>query len=165
MATVTLGGTPAKTNGSLPENGTQLDNYTLLKQDLSPISLADLKGKKVILNVFPSIDTGVCSASVRKFNEKAAGLDNTTVLSVSMDLPFALARFCGAEGIDNVVATSDFKSGGLVKALGLRLEDGGFEGLAARAVVVLDEEGKVSYTQLVDEIGNEPDYEAAIASL
>ena len=165
MAQITLGGNPANTNGDIPANGTQLSDHTLSKADLSPTSLSDYKGKKVVLNIFPSIDTSVCATSVRTFNQSAASLDNTVVLCVSKDLPFALARFCGAEGIENVETLSDFKAPGFAQELGVLITDGPFGGLNARAVVVLDTEGKIAYSELVPEVGQEPNYDAALAAL
>ena len=165
MAQITLGGNPTNTTGDLPSVGTSLANYQFTKHDMSSLELSSLKGKKVVLNIFPSVDTGVCAASVRKFNEKAAALDNTVVVCVSKDLPFALARFCGAEGIEAVEVTSDFRKPEFAKDNGLLIADSAFAGLDARAIIVLDEEAKVSYTELVPEIGNEPDYDAAIAAL
>lgn len=164
MAQVTLKGNPSNTNGELPSTGTALD-FTLTKSDLSEAKLDDFKGKKVVLNIFPSIDTSTCATSVRKFNEKAASLDNTVVLCISKDLPFAQARFCGAEGIENVVTLSDFRHPEFAEQLGIALKDGPLAGLDARSVVVLDEEGKVIHTQLVSEIVDEPDYDAALNSL
>ena len=165
MADITLGGNAIKTSGKLPENGTQAPDFTLVKTDLSTASLADFKGRKLVLNIFPSVDTGTCAASVRKFNEKASGLENTTVLCISRDLPFAQKRFCGAEGLDNVVSLSDFKDGSFGNSFGLTIENGPLAGLHSRAVLVLDEEGKVKYSQQVAEIADEPDYDAALAAL
>ncbi|MEM8566618.1 MAG: thiol peroxidase [Bacteroidota bacterium] len=164
MAQVTLGGTPVNTVGDLPEKGTQLD-FKLTKNDLSEISSDSYLGKKVILNIFPSVDTGVCATSIRTFNSKASSLANTVVLCISKDLPFAQARFCGAEGIENVETLSDFRHPEFSDASGTRFIDGGFEGLHARAIILLNEEGKVTYTELVPEVGQEPDYAAAIAAL
>ena len=165
MAKITLGGDPTNTNGNLPTNGSTIKDHTLTKRDMSLISLSEQKGKKVILNIFPSVDTAVCSASVRAFNEKAASLDNTVVICVSKDLPFAQERFCSAEGIENVVVASDFREPSFAKELGVVMTDGAFAGLNARAIVVLDEAGKVVYTELVSEVGEEPNYETAIAAL
>ncbi len=165
MANITLGGNPVHTVGSLPENGTKAPDFTLVKQDLSTTSLADFKGSKVILNIFPSIDTGTCAASVRKFNEKAASLENTKVICVSRDLPFAQTRFCGAEGIANVLTASDFKDGSFGADYGLTITDGPLAGLHSRAVVVINEEGNVVYTEQVPDIKDEPDYDNALASL
>ncbi len=163
MATTALGETPAHTVGDLPAVGVQAPKFTLVDAQLAELSSADLLGR-VVLNIFPSIGTGVCQASVRKFNELAAELDDTTVLNVSVDLPFALAGFCGAEGIENVTVASAFRSS-FGDDYGVRLLDSKFEGLLARAVVVVEEDGTVSYTQLVPNIGTEPDYDAVLASL
>tara|TARA_R110000850_G_scaffold109659_1_gene222761 strand:+ start:29925 stop:30428 length:504 start_codon:yes stop_codon:yes gene_type:complete len=162
MATITLGGNPSQTNGQLPEPGTPAPAFTLTRTDLSSASLSDYKGHKIVLNIFPSIDTGVCATSVRKFNEEAASLENTKVLCVSRDLPFAQARFCAAEGLHHVESLSDFKDGSFGKSYGIEIQDGAFHGLHARAVVVLNEEGRVVYKQLVPEIGHEPDYAEAL---
>lgn len=164
MATVTLKGNPIETVGSLPEVGSAAPDFTLVKHDVSETRLADYSGKKVILNVFPSIDTGTCAMSVRAFNEKAASLNNCTVLCVSKDLPFALGRFCGAEGIDNVTTASAFRSS-FGEDYGLTFTTGPLAGLLSRAVVVIDEQGKVSYTEQVSETADEPNYEAALAAL
>ncbi|WP_330441625.1 thiol peroxidase [Flavobacterium sp. C4GT6] len=165
MANITLGGNPIKTSGELPQNGTAAPEFTLVKADLSPVSLADFKGSKLVLNIFPSIDTGTCATSVRKFNEQAASLENTKVLCISRDLPFAQKRFCGAEGLDNVITLSDFKDGAFGNNYGLTIADGPLEGLHSRAVVVLDENGNVKYTEQVSEIADEPNYENALAAL
>ncbi len=165
MATITFGGNPITTNGTLPAVGTQAPNFNLVKTDLSIASLADYKGSKVILNIFPSIDTGVCAASVRHFNEKASTLENTKVLCVSRDLPFAQKRFCGAEGLDNVINLSDFVDGSFGKAYGLEINQGAFTGLHSRAIVILDENGVVTYTEQVPEIGHSPNFDAALAAL
>jgi thiol peroxidase len=166
MATVTLGGTPVNTHSDLPAIGSTAAEFTMTKNDLSPVNLSDFSGKRVILNIFPSIDTGICATSVRTFNQKAASLDNTVVLCISSDLPFAQGRFCGAEGIENAITLSTFRDGGaFATTYGTLLVDGGFAGLNARAVVVVDTEGKVVYTELVSEIGTEPDYQSALASL
>lgn len=164
MATVTFKGTPVKTYGELPNIGKFAPDFTLVKQDLSETTRKDYDGEKLILNIFPSIDTGVCAMSVRQFNEKVAGLENTVVLCISMDLPFAQARFCGAEGIENVITASAFRSA-FGEHYGVTLADGPLAGLFARAVVVIDEAGNVVYTELVPEIAQEPDYAAAIAAL
>ena len=165
MANITLGGNPIKTSGELPQNGTAAPEFTLIKTDLSPASLADFKGSKLVLNIFPSIDTGTCATSVRKFNEQAASLENTKVLCISRDLPFAQKRFCGAEGLDNVITLSDFKDGAFGNNYGLTIADGPLAGLHSRAVVVLDENGNVKYTEQVSEITDEPNYENALAAL
>jgi len=165
MATITLGGNPIHTNGELPKINTKAPDFKLVKTDLSVVSLSNFAGSRIILNIFPSIDTSTCATSTRTFNEKASGLDNTQVLCISRDLPFAMKRFCGAEGLNNVMPLSDFKSGQFGKDYGLEITDGNFEGLHSRAVVVIDENGKVIYTEQVPEIGHEPNYEAAFAVL
>ena len=164
MATVTLKGNPINTNGDLPASGQNAPAFTLVKADLSELNLSDMKGQKVVLNIFPSVDTPTCAQSVRTFNEKASSLDNTTVVCVSHDLPFAQARFCGAEGLDNVVTGSAFRSD-FAEQYGVKLVDGPLAGVTARAVVVINENGQVSYTQLVSEVADEPDYNAALAAL
>ena len=164
MATTALKGTPVNTVGELPAVGSAAPSWTLVGTDLGEVISSDLAGKRVVLNIFPSVGTGVCAAGVRKFNELAAGLDNTTVVCVSKDLPFALATFCGAEGIENVTALSAFRSS-FGEDYGVTLLSGGFEGLLGRSVVVLDESGTVTYTQLVPEISTEADYDAALAAL
>jgi thioredoxin-dependent peroxiredoxin len=165
MATVNLGGNPVHTIGNLPENGVAAPDFTLVKTDLSAVSLSDFKGTRLVLNIFPSVDTGTCAASVRKFNEQASALENTKVLCISRDLPFAQARFCGAEGLSNVVPLSDFQEGSFGKAYGVTFTEGPLKGLLSRSVVVVDEEGKVVYTEQVAETKNEPNYEAALESL
>ncbi|MGD9960456.1 thiol peroxidase [Nocardioides sp.] len=162
MAITALGGTPAHLVGELPAVGTPAPAFELVAADFSSVTLGS--GHRTVLNIFPSVDTGVCSASVRKFNELAAGLENTTVVCVSLDLPFALARFCGAEGIENVTTASAYRSS-FGHDYGVLLLDGKFDGLFARAVVVVDADGTVTYTELVPEIGTEPNYDAAIAAL
>ena len=164
MAETALGGNPVHTVGDLPTVGAPSPSFTLTKGDLSEVGAADYAGRRVILNIFPSIDTPTCATSVRKFNEYASGLDNTVVLCVSADLPFAQGRFCGAEGLSNVVTASSFRSD-FGDAYGVELADGKLAGLLARAVVVLDEAGNVVHSQLVPEIAQEPDYDAALASL
>jgi len=164
MAQTALRGNPVNTSGDLPSVGAQAPAFTLTQKDLSSLSNGDLAGKNVVLNIFPSIDTAVCATSVRTFNERAAGLDNTTVVCVSADLPFAQGRFCGAEGLDQVQTASSFRSD-FGTSFGVTLADGVLSGLLARAVVVLDEAGTVTYTELVPEIAREPDYDAAIAAL
>jgi thioredoxin-dependent peroxiredoxin len=164
MAITALGGNPVNTVGDLPEVGSKAPHWDMVDSSLAPLSAGELGGKRVVLNIFPSVDTGVCAASVKKFNEAAAGLENTQVICVSRDLPFAQARFCGAEGIENVTMASAFRSD-FGDAYGVRLVDGKFEGLLARAVVVTDADGVVLHTQLVPEIGTEPDYDAALAAL
>ncbi|MGM0442965.1 MAG: thiol peroxidase [Fibrobacterota bacterium] len=165
MATVKIDGTPAETIGTLPAEGTKAPGFTLVKSDLSETKLSDYAGKKIVLNIFPSIDTSVCANSVRTFNKEAASLENTVVLCVSMDLPFAAARFCGAEGIENVETASAFRSS-FGKDYNVAFAAGSpFEGLLSRSVVVINEEGDVVYTQQVPETVNEPDYDAALAAL
>lgn len=165
MADFKLKGNPFHTVGSLPAAGTQAPDFTLVGADLGPVTLGDLAGRKVVLNVFPSLDTAVCAASVRRFNEIAAGREGVTVLCVSMDLPFASGRFCTAEGIENVKSGSDFRDGAFGKAYGVRIADGPLEGLLARSVIILDETGNVMYTELVPETTQEPNYDAALALL
>ena len=165
MATVTLKGNEVHTVGELPAVGSEATDFTLTKNDLSTASLSDFKGSRVILNIFPSIDTGTCAASVRHFNQDAAHLDNTRVLCISRDLPFAQKRFCGAEGLDNVVTLSDFATGDFGKQYGLELADGPLKNLHARTVFVLNENHEIVYRELVSEITEEPDYEAALAAL
>lgn len=162
MATTSLGGNPVSTVGELPAPGDKAPAFELVGNDFSPVTLPE--GTRTVLNIFPSIATGVCSASVRKFNELAGGLDNTTVICVSNDLPFALDAFCGAEGIDNVVTASAFRSG-FGDDYGVRMIDGKWAGLLARSIVVVDTDGSVIYNQVVPAIGTEPDYDAAVAAL
>ncbi|MEG2078989.1 thiol peroxidase (atypical 2-Cys peroxiredoxin) [Chryseobacterium piscicola] len=164
MSTITFKGTPINTIGNLPEVGKNAQEFTMVAGDLSEKNLADYTGKRVVLNIFPSIDTGICAASARKFNEEASALDNTVVINVSRDLPFALSRFCAAEGLKNVETLSDFR-GNFGEDYGVTITDSAFKGLLSRAVVVLDEKSKVIYTEQVPEIGQEPNYEAATASL
>lgn len=165
MANITLGGNPVTTSGELPQTGTQAPDFKLVKTDLSTVSLADFKGSKLVLNIFPSVDTGTCAASVRKFNEKAGSLENTKVLCISRDLPFAQNRFCGAEGLDNVISLSDFRDGSFGQAYGLTVADGPLQGLLSRVIVVVDENGTVKYTEQVPDIKDEPNYENALAAL
>ncbi|TBX70146.1 thiol peroxidase [Flavobacterium silvisoli] len=165
MATITLGGNPIHTNGELPKKGSKAPDFQLAKTDLGYTSLADFKGSKVILNIYPSVDTGTCAASTRTFNAKASALANTKVLCISRDLPFAFKRFCGAEGLDNVICLSDFNTGKFGKDYGLEMTDGALAGLHSRVVIVLDENGTVLYTEQVAEIADEPNYELALAAL
>ena len=165
MAKITLKGTPIKTKGKLPKIGKKAPGFKLVKSDLSIARLKDYKGSKVILNIFPSLDTGTCAASVRKFNKEAANLENTKVLCISRDLPFAQARFCGAEGIENVETLSDFAKGKFGRKYGLIIKNGPLAYLHSRVIIVLNEEGVVTYTEQVPEIVDEPDYEAALAAL
>lgn len=164
MAQTAFKSEPVQISGDLPAVGEKAPEFTLTDGDLGEVTNETFAGKKVVYNIFPSVDTGVCAASVRHFNEDAAGLDNTVVVNVSRDLPFALGRFCAAENIDNAKIASDFRHG-FGEAFGVVQQNGPLAGLLARAVVVTDEEGKVIYTQLVDEITTEPDYEAALAAL
>ena len=166
MATVTFKkDLTIKLNGVLPAVGSQAPNFKGTKTDLSDVHLEDYRGKRVVLNIFPSVDTGVCAASVRRFNAEASKLENTVVLCISKDLPFAQARFCGAEGLDKVIPLSTFRSNCFTDGYGLLQTDGPLYGLLARAVVVIDEAGKILYTELVPEITQEPNYEAALAAL
>ncbi|MBP4137466.1 thiol peroxidase [Flavobacterium geliluteum] len=165
MASITLGGNPIHTSGELPTVGSQLADFKLVQNDLSTASLSTFAGKKLVLNIFPSVDTGTCAASVRKFNESASKLENTTVLCISRDLPFAQKRFCGAEGLENVVNLSDFKEGSFGKTNGLEILDGPLAGLHSRVVIVVDGDGKILHAEQVAEIANEPNYEAALAVL
>ncbi|EGJ99852.1 MULTISPECIES: thiol peroxidase [Dysgonomonas] len=165
MATVTFkNDITVNTSGQLPTVGSAAPEFALVKNDLSEVSLKDLKGKTVILNIFPSLDTGTCAASVRRFNKEAAALPNTVILAVSADLPFAAGRFCSAEGIDNVVPASVFRNASFAKDYGVLMLDGPLKGLLARSVVVIDANGKVVYTELVPEITNEPNYQPALAA-
>lgn len=165
MAKITLKGNPVNTIGELPAKGTKIKDFNLVAKDLSTKTLADFKGSRLILNIFPSIDTGTCAMSVRNFNIAAASLENTKVLCISRDLPFAQGRFCGAEGIENVVTLSDFATGAFGKDYGLEIADGPLKGLHSRSVVVVDENGMVTYTQQVPEIVDEPDYQSALDAL
>ena len=165
MAKTAFKGDPVHTRAELPPVGGPAPAFALTGTDLSDVSLDTYKGKRLVLNIFPSVDTGVCAASVRRFNELASGLDNTAVLCVSADLPFALGRFCGAEGIENVESASVFRSPEFGQEYGVLMTDGPLAGLLARCVVVVDETGKVTYTELVPEITQEPDYDAAVAAL
>lgn len=161
---ITMGGEEIHTAGVLPEVGTQAKEFSLADKDMNDKTLADFAGKNVILNIFPSVDTKVCSESVRTFNKEAADLENTVVLCISKDLPFAQERFCGAEGIENVVMLSDFRSD-FGEQYGVKIAEGAMEGLLSRAVVIVNPEGKVVYTEQVPELSQEPDYSAALASL
>ncbi len=162
MATVTLNGSPLLTCGELPYVGDACPPFTLTRTDLTELTSVDLEGQRVVLNIFPSVDTPVCAASVRAFNQRAAGLPDTVVLCISEDLPFAQKRFCGAEGLDRVEPASAFRHPAFGTALGLTLIDGPLRGLLARAVVVLAEDGTVVHAELVSDLGREPDYEAAL---
>ena len=165
MAAITLGGNPINTSGELPQVGSKAIDFKLVQKDLSIASLANFAGSKLVLNIFPSIDTGTCATSVRKFNASASKLDNTKVLCISRDLPFAQKRFCGAEGLENIINLSDFREGSFGKSYGLEITDSVFTGLHSRAVVVIDENGTVLYSEQVPEIASEPNYEAALAAL
>jgi len=165
MAQTKLGDSIVNTNGNLPAVGSVANNFSLAGIDLKEISLDQFAGKKVVLNIFPSIDTRVCAMSVREFNKRASELTNTVVLCISKDLPFAFKRFCGAEGINNVVSLSDFRNKGFSKNYGVEMIDGNMAGLLARAIVVIGEDGKIRHTELVPAIGQEPDYEAALAAV
>lgn len=161
MATVTLKGNTLNTIGNLPQNQLKAENIELVKTDLSALNFTDYLGKKVVLNIFPSVDTGVCAQSVRTFNKDLSSLENTVVICISKDLPFAQNRFCAAEGLNNVIMASDFRSD-FGEKYGVELTDGPLKGLLARAVVVLNEEGTIVYSELVPEITTEPNYEAAL---
>lgn len=165
MAKTAFKGNPVETSGSLPKIGEVAPEFKLVNSSLEEVKLSDFKGKNVVLNIFPSLDTGVCAASVRKFNEDASSLDNTVILGISSDLPFAASRFCSMEGIDNTIALSLFRDDSFAKDYGVLLMDGPMKGLTARAVVVVNPEGKVIYNQLVPEISEEPDYNSAIDSI
>ncbi len=165
MATITLKGNEFQTVGNLPEVGSKMKDFTLVAGDLSKKTLADFSGSKIIFNIFPSIDTGTCAASVRAFNKTASELDNTKVLCISRDLPFAQGRFCGAEGIENVVMLSDFNSGDFGKSNGLTFANGPLEGLNSRSIIVTDESGTILYTEQVAETVDEPNYEKALNAL
>jgi thioredoxin-dependent peroxiredoxin len=165
MAKITLKGNSINTMGDLPKIGEQIEDFELVKNDLSRVTMKDFSGSRLVLNIFPSLDTGTCATSVRTFNKKAAGLKNTKVLCISRDLPFAQARFCGVEGIENAITLSDFATGNFGKKHNLEITDGPLAGLHSRSVIVVDEKGKVIYTEQVPEIVDEPNYEAAIKSL
>lgn len=165
MASITLKGNAINTCGDLPAVGSSAPDFCLTSTDLADVSLKDYAGKKVVLNIFPSIDTPVCATSVRTFNKKAAGLDDTVVLCISLDLPFAHKRFCGAEGLEDVISVTELRERGFGEAYGVRIIDGPLAGLLARAVVIVDGDGKVTYTEQVPEITQEPDYEKAISAL
>lgn len=165
MAKITFKGNPVNTSGNLPSKGSRAPEFKLVRSDLSSLKLSELKGKKIILNIFPSLDTSVCATSVRKFNQMAAGLANTLILAISKDLPFAHVRFCSTEGIVNVVTLSGFRDSAFGKAYGVDMLDGPLAGLYARSIVVIDEAGKVIHAQLVPEIAQEPDYEAALQAV
>lgn len=165
MAQTKLGEKVVNTAGDLPAVGSTAPDFVLAGNDLKEVSLRNFSGKNVVLNIFPSIDTGACAASVREFNKRATSLNNTVVLCISKDLPFAMRRFCGAEGIDKVITLSDFRNKGFSKSYGMEMQDGAMAGFFARAVVVIAPDGKVKYTELVPVVGQEPNYEAALKAL
>ena len=165
MAKITLKGNSVNTSGSLPSVGSVAPGFTLVKSDLTNLTLSELKGKKVVLSISPSLDTSVCATAARRFNQLAAGKDNVVVIAVTRDLPFAAGRFCTTEGITNVVTLSGFRNNSFGKDYGVEIIDGAFEGLYARAIVAIDENGKVIHTQLVPEIATEPDYEKVLGLL
>lgn len=164
MANITLKGNPFTTVGTLPEAGTKAPDFTLTNTDLAEVSLADFAGTNLVLNIFPSVDTGTCANSVRTFNEKAASLENTKVLCISRDLPFAHKRFCGAEGIENVVSLSDI-TGDFGKSFQVAFADGPLKGLFSRSIVIINAKGEVAYNEQVSETVDEPNYDAALAAL
>lgn len=165
MSAITLKGNPIHTAGELPKVGSKAPEFKLTKSDLSDVTLKEFSGKKVLINIYPSIDTGVCATSVKKFNQEAAALNNVAILGVSRDLPFALKRFCGAEGIDKVTTTSELRDSDFGDKYGVRISDGPMAGLLSRAIVVIDEKGEVVYTEQVPEITQEPNYEEALQAL
>lgn len=165
MAQTKLGEQPANTNGNLPAVNSVAPEFTLTGTDMKEIRLRDYAGKNVVLNIFPSVDTSTCASSVREFNKRAASLPDTVVLNIAKDLPFAMKRFCATEGIKHVYLASDFRNLGLAKDYGVELVDSAFAGLFARAIVVIDKQGTVVHTQLVPQIGDEPDYDSAIKAL
>ena len=165
MANITLKGNPINSIGNLPKVGSKASKFSLKTVALATNSLSDFIGKNVVLNIFPSVDTGTCATSVREFNKQAAELENTVVLCISKDLPFAQARFCGAEGIENVVMLSDFANGSFGKDYGLEITNGPLANLHSRVVIVLDKNGKVIHTEQVSDIVDEPNYEAALNAI
>lgn len=166
MAKVTFKGEPVSLKGDLPAVGEMAPDFSIVKNDLGELTLEQFRGQKVVLNIFPSLDTSVCASSVRRFNEEAGGLDNTTVVCISADLPFAQTRFCGAEGLDKVITASTFRDGGeFGQSYGVSITDSPLQGLLTRAIVVVDAGGKVVYNELVPEITDEPDYAAAIEAV
>ena len=165
MANITLKNNPISTNGNLPNIGEEAKDFSLIGKDLKEVTLSDFKGERIVMNIFPSVDTGICAISVKTFNEKAANLINTKVLCISRDLPFAQNRFCGAENIENVLTLSDFANGSFGKDYGLTIIDGALANLHSRCIVVLDESHKIIHTEQVDEITSEPNYETALAVL
>ena len=165
MALTKLGQNDANTIGSLPSIGSIAPDFVLSGNDMKDVNYKDFRGKKIVLNIFPSVDTGTCSASIREFNKRVASYENTVILCISKDLPFTQKRFCGAEGIDRAITLSDFRGRGFGKTYGVELLDSAFAGLLARAVVIIDSNGKVKYTELVPQIGEEPNYEAALKAI
>ena len=165
MTKITLGGAAISTIGEIPKNGTKAPDFKLTATYLSKKSLSDFNGFTLLLNIFPSVDTGTCSASVRAFNKSAASIENTKILCISRDLPFAQQRFCGAEGIENVIMLSDFADGNFGKNYGLEIADSAFKNLHSRAVIVINSDGNISYSEQVSEIANEPNYDNALAAL
>ena len=165
MAQTHIGENLVNTNGDLPAVGSTAPDFTLTGNDLKDVQLSQFAGKSVVLNIFPSVDTRVCAMSVREFNKRAATLSETVVLCISKDLPFAMRRFCGAEGIDKVITLSDYRNEEFIKSYGVKMVDGSMRGLMARAIVVLDKSGKVKYNELVPVIGQEPNYDAALKAI
>ena len=165
MAQITFKGDPVQTSGSLPAVGDTAPDFSVVDTSLGTVKLSDYAGKKVVLNVFPSVDTGVCALQLKAFSQKLAGKEDVILLFVSLDLPFAFGRFCGAEGIENAVTTSDFRDGSFAAGYGVKMTDGPLAGLLARATLVLDESHTVTYSELVPEIAQEPNYDAAMAAL
>src|SRR3989339_269356 len=165
MAQITLKGNPFNTIGELPKVGDSVKNFVLVKSDLSRVTLRDFQGTRIVMNIFPSLDTGTCAASVRQFNKLAGDMKDTKVLCISRDLPFAQARFCGAEGLENVITLSDFATGEFGQTYGLEIIDGPLQNLHSRVVIIIDKEGKVIYTEQVSEIANDPDYAKALEAL
>ena len=165
MAQTKLGEAVVNTNGELPAVGSEAAEFVLTGSDMKDISSKQYEGNNIVLNIFPSVDTSTCATSVREFNKRAAAINDTIILCVSKDLPFALRRFCGAEGIDRVKLASDFRNRGFSKNYGVELVDGGFSGLFARAIVVIDKQGKIKHTELVPKIGDEPNYDAALRAI
>ena len=165
MTKITLKGNVINTNGELPKVGSKAVDFKLTTTDLATASLSDYKDKRIILNIFPSVDTGTCATSVRSFNKVASNLKDTVVLCVSRDLPFAQKRFCGAEGIENVIMLSDFNTGEFSKDYGLQIIDGPLNGLSSRSIVIIDKEGNITYTEQVAETVDEPNYDKALAGL
>jgi thiol peroxidase len=165
MATITLKGKPIHTIGNLPAIGQSAPPFVLTNNDLEDVSLKDFSGQRIVLNIFPSIDTGVCAASVRRFNQEAEKLENTVVLCISLDLPFAQGRFCGADGLENVITLSEFRKREFGEVYGVRITDGPLAGLLSRAILVIDEAGKIVHAEQVPEIAQEPDYEAVLRIL